>query len=76
MVQTEISSQYEVSLQHEILKVFHASSMRLHDNYFGNKVYTNYQRVALIVLFVRSRKALRQFTLELAESKWPSWSVV
>ena len=73
MYQTEISSQYEVSLHRQILKVFHASGMKLHDNRLGSKFYSNYQRVALIVLFMRSRKALRQFVAELKESKWPRW---
>ncbi len=73
MVQQEISNQYEVSLHHQILKVFHASGMRLHDNHFGSKIYTNYQRVALLVLFMRSRKALRQFVDELKESRWTRW---
>ena len=35
--------------------------LSLHDNLFGSKIYTNYQRVALIVLFMRSQKALRKF---------------
>jgi hypothetical protein len=73
MYQTEISSQYELSLHRQIIKVFHASGMKLNDNKFGSKVYSNYQRVALIVLFMRSRKALRQFVAELKESKWPRW---
>ncbi len=73
MNQTQINGQYNVDLQRQILKVFHASNMRLHDNYLGSKVYSNYQRVALIVLFLRSKKALRKFVGELVESKWPSW---
>lgn len=73
MIQTEITDQYAVPLQRQILKVFHASKLRLHDNHFGSKVYTNYQRIALIVLFMRSRKALRDFIFELTESKWPRW---
>ncbi len=73
MIQTTISGQYKVVLHRQILKVFHATGMRLHDNHFGNKVYSNYQRIALIVLFMRSRKALRDFVSELKESKWPSW---
>lgn len=68
-----IPNQYEVVLQQQILKVFHASELRLHDNRLGSKVYTNYQRIALIVLFQRSGKALRNFVSELIESKWPSW---
>jgi len=73
MIQKTISSQYEINLQRQIIKVFHASGMKLNNNHFGSKVYSNYQRVALIVLFMRSRKALRQFIAELIESKWPKW---
>ncbi|MBR9703369.1 transposase [Candidatus Woesearchaeota archaeon] len=73
MIQQTISDQYEVALQRQILKVFHASKQRLHDNHLGSKKFTNYQRIALIVLFQRSRKALRDFVAELKESKWPSW---
>lgn len=73
MVQTEIISQYEVKLHEQILKLCHSLELPLHDNHFGSKVYTNYQRVALIVLFMRSRKALRDFVSELQESKWPRW---
>jgi len=52
MVQTTITHQYEIELHAQILKVFHASGMKLHDNKLGSKVYSNYQRVALIILFV------------------------
>jgi hypothetical protein len=73
MTQKQLTNQYEVSLHEQILKVFHASEIRLHDNHLGSRVYSNYQRVALIVLFMRSRKALRSFVSELYESKWPKW---
>ena len=73
MFQKELSDQYEVALQRQILKVFHASGLRLHDNHLGSKVFSNYQRIALIVLFQRSGKALRNFVSELKESKWPRW---
>lgn len=72
MYQKEISNQYKVELHEQILKVFHASGMKLHDNRLGSKVYSNYQCLALIVLFMR-RKALRQFVAELKESKWTKW---
>ena len=73
MVQKEFSNQYEVELHQQILKVCHKLELNLHDNHKGPKIYANYQRVALIVLFTRSRKALRDFCSELVESKWPSW---
>jgi len=73
MNQQTISNQYEATLQRQIIKVFHASKQRLHDNHFGSKKYSNYQRLGLIVLFQRSRKALRDFVSELKESKWVNW---
>ena len=73
MVQKELSDQYEVELHNQILKVCHEIELNLHDNFKGPKIYTNYQRVALIILFTRSRKALRDFCNELVESKWPRW---
>ncbi len=73
MTQNTLTNQYEGRLQQQIIKLCHKMRLSLHDNHFGSKVYTNYQRVALIVLFMRSRKALRDFTSELYESKWVSW---
>ena len=73
MVQKELTGQYEVKLHKQILKVCHSLELPLHNNHFGSKIYTNYQRVALMVLFVRSRKPLRQFVNELPESRWPQW---
>jgi hypothetical protein len=72
-MQTTITDQYEITLHGQILKLCHSTQLSLHDNVLGSKVYTNYQRVALIVLFMRSQKALRKFTAELVESKWPQW---
>jgi len=46
----------------------------LHFNKTGNKEFTNYQRILVIILFRRSGKSLRQFIDEnLSESKWISW---
>ena len=45
----------------------------MHWNSFGPKKFTNYQRVGLIALFLRSKKSLRDFILELKESRWSSW---
>ena len=72
-MQLEITNQYEIKLHEQIIKLCHSMELSLHDNHFGSKVYTNYQRIALIVLFMRSKKALRQFVAELKESKWPQW---
>jgi hypothetical protein len=39
----------------------------------GNKEFTNYQRVSIIILFERSKKSIRDFIDEFYESKWVSW---
>ena len=60
-------------LQRQLLNLFHSSDLPLHFNKTGNKEFTNYQRVSIIILFVRSKKSLRDFILEFQESKWISW---
>ncbi len=72
-MQAELKNRYETKLHEQIIKVCHKMELNLHDNHKGPKIYTNYQRVGLIVLFVRSRKSLRDFVSELYESKWPIW---
>lgn len=61
------------NLQKQILNLFHSSNIPLHFNKTGNKEFTNYQRMSIIILFVRSKKSLRDFILEFQESKWISW---
>jgi len=73
MVQLEIFHQYSSKLHSQILKVCHSLELPLHFNHKGPKIWTNYQRVGLIVLFLRSRKALRDFANELFESRWVKW---
>ena len=73
MTQKTLSNQYEVRLHEQILKLCHQIELKNHFNRFGPKIFTNYQRVALMVLFYRSGKALRRFADELFESRWPVW---
>ena len=73
MIQTTIINQYEHELQRQVLNLFHADACRLHDNHFGPKVYTNAQRIALLVLKVRSKKSFEDFANSLFETKWPRW---
>ena len=70
-MQKELFYQYESKLHAEILKLCHKLEVPLHLNHFGSKKFTEYQRISLIVLFMRSRKALRDFVAELYESRWP-----
>ena len=60
-------------LEKEFLNLFHSSDLPLHFNKTGNKEFTNYQRISIIILFRRSKKSLRDFIVEFSESKWTSW---
>jgi len=61
-------------LEEELIKLFHSSDLPLHFNKTGNKEFTNYQRISIIILFQRSKKSLRVFIDEnLKESKWISY---
>jgi len=73
MSQNILLNQYNNLLEKEIIKLFHSSNLPNHFNYKGNKQFNNLQRISLIILFRRSKKALRDFVKELKESKWISW---
>ena len=57
----------------ELINLFHSSNLPLHFNKTGNKEFTNFHRVSIIILFRRSKKSLRDFINEFTESKWVSW---
>lgn len=61
------------SLEKQLLNLFHSSDLPLHFNHKGNKQFTNYQRISLIVIFRRENKPIRDFIEWLVESKWVSW---
>jgi len=73
MTQTTISNTFEHGLHKQIIKVCHSLELPLHFNIKGPKLFTNYQRVALIILYKRSKKSLVDFVSELHESLWPRW---
>ena len=73
MSQNTLYSQYRNEMQKELINLFHASGLPLHFNKTGNKEFTNYQRVSIIVLFYRSKKSIRDFVVEVKETKWISW---
>ena len=60
-------------LEEQLIKLFHSSNLPLHFNKTGNKEFTNYQRLSIIIFFYRSKKSLREFIVEFQESKWTSW---
>jgi hypothetical protein len=59
--------------QKQLIKLFHDSDLPNHFNHFGNKEFTNYQRISLVILFRKNKKSLRDFIEWLYESRWPSW---
>ena len=74
MIQQIILPKYNNKLEEQLINLFHESNLPLHFNKTGNKEFTNYQRVSIIILFRRSGKSIRSFIDEnLSESKWISW---
>lgn len=73
MSQQIIQSNFNNKLEEEINKLFHLSGLPLHFNKTGYKDFTNYQRVALIIIFRRENKPIRDFLEWLEETKWVSW---
>ena len=73
MFQENILPEFNNKLEEQLIKLFHSSDLPLHFNKTGNKEFTNYQRISIIVLFERSKKSLRDFIVEFQESKWISW---
>lgn len=73
MLQQKILPKHCNELQNQLLNLFHSSGMPLHFNKTGNKEFSNYQRISLIILLRRSKKSLRDFIFELRESRWTSW---
>ena len=64
----------EYELYSEIKELFHSGASRMHRNHYGPKIYTDLQRTALLVLYVRSKCSLRRFCeVYLMESRWPQW---
>src|SRR3989344_4784723 len=73
MFQNIILQKYNSQLEEQFIKLFHKSGLPLYFNKTGNKEFTNYQKISIIILFQRSKKSLRDFVVEFYESKWVSW---
>jgi len=73
MIQQIILPKFNNQLEKELIKLFHSSNLPLHFNKTGNKEFTNYQRISLIIIFRRENKSIRDFVDWLKESKWVSW---
>lgn len=57
----------------DLINLYHATGLPLHDNNLGPQIYSEFHKLSLVVLFRRSKKVLRDFIAELCESKWLSW---
>jgi len=73
MLQQIILPKYNNKMEEQLINLFHSLDLPLHFNKTGNKEFTNYQRISIIILFQRSRKSLRDFIVELQETKWVSY---
>ena len=73
MLQQVIQSNYNNELEEQLIKLFHLSDLPLHFNHKGNKQFTNYQRISLVIIFRRENKSIRDFLKDFSESKWISW---
>jgi hypothetical protein len=72
-MQTTIKNQYDSEIYKLILKVCHRIELPLHFNWKGPKVFTNNQRVALLLLRERWNMSFQRFVEHLYETKWPRW---
>src|SRR3989338_8425130 len=73
MFQNIILPKYNNKLEEQLINLFNSSGLPLYFNKTGNKEFTNYQRVSIIILFQRSKKSIRDFIVEFQESKWIFW---
>ncbi len=73
MIQNIILPKFNNRLEEEINNLFHSSDLPMHFNKTGNKEFTNYQRVSVIINFYKSGKSLRSFVVDFQDTKWPSW---
>ena len=73
MLQQIILPRFNSKIEEQLIKLFHKIDLPLHFNKTGNKEFTNYQRISIIILFYKSGKSIRDFIVEIKESKWVSW---
>ncbi|MBS3113114.1 hypothetical protein J4418_03460 [Candidatus Woesearchaeota archaeon] len=70
----KIGIQYTLKqLQKLVKKVCYQKQISQYHFKFGPKIYTQHQFVALLILYAKSGKSLRNFVKSLYESKWPKW---
>ena len=73
MLQQIILPKFNSNMEEQLVKLFHGLNLPLHFNKTGNKEFTNYQRISIIILFHKSGKSIRDFIVDFHEAKWVSW---
>ena len=73
MLQQIILPRYNSDMEKQLVNLFHEMDLPLHFNKTGNKEFTNYQRISIIILFYKSKKSIRDFIVEFQETKWIYW---
>jgi hypothetical protein len=73
MLQQIILPRFNNRFERQINNLFHSSGLPLHFNKTGNKEFTNYQRISVIIIYHKSGKSLRDFIDDFTETKWSSW---
>lgn len=68
-------NQFSNKLHGEVIKLCHCAKLKPHNFVRGCKLFNNYQRVSLIVLFIESKKSLRDFIRDDKGSllPWKRW---
>lgn len=61
------------SFKQELDKLLLSVNLPKYNNRKGNKQFTTKQKLAVVILYFRSQKSLRQFCEEFEETKWGIW---
>ena len=73
MFQQIILHRFNSKMEEQLINLFHELDLPLHFNKTGNKEFTNYHRISIIILFYKSGKSIRDFVVEFQDSKWISY---
>lgn len=73
MKQVQLQYTIKHKLLSQILKLCHQVPLSRHQNHYGPKTFIECQKVALVILFRRSGKSLRDFIAQLPELRWIQW---
>lgn len=69
-MQKTLLNHFKNNSQKEIIKLFHSLGMCEYNSCYSKKEFTNYQRFALITLYISEKKPLREFVKFLNLSDW------